>query len=78
MADTMRPAGTSSLVGRRVLEVFPDETGRDMVQRMMRLLETGGPDDIDVRRIIDGEERWILLQRHARLGDDLAVTFRGT
>lgn len=75
MADTMRPLGTSSLVGRRVLEAFPDETGRDMVQRMVRLLDTGGPDDIDVRRVINGEERWI-RSSGARLGDDLAVTFR--
>jgi PAS domain S-box-containing protein len=75
MADTMRPMGTSSLVGRRVLDVFPDETGRDMVQRMVRLLENGGPDDIDVRRVIDGEERWI-RSSGVRLGGDLAVTFR--
>ncbi|UAL10802.1 ATP-binding protein [Caulobacter segnis] len=75
MADTMRPLGTSSLVGRRVMDVFPDETGRDMVQRMVRLLETGGPDDIDVRRVIDGEER-LIRSSGVRLGGDLAVTFR--
>ena len=75
MADSMRPAGTSTLVGRRVLEVFPDETGREMVDRLTRLLAAGGPDDIDVRREIDGEERWV-RSSGVRLGRDLAVTFR--
>jgi PAS domain S-box-containing protein len=55
--------------------VFRDETGRDMVDRMSRLLESGGPDDIDVRRVIDGEERWV-RSSGVRLGGDLAVTFR--
>lgn len=75
MAETMRPKGTSTLLGRRALDVFSDETGRDMVDRLARLLESGGPDDIDVRRVIDGEERWI-RSSGVRLGDDLAVTFR--
>ena len=75
MAESMRPAGVSTLLGRRVLEVFQDETGRDMVERLRQLLETGGPDDIDVRRVIDGEERWI-RSSGVRLDDDLAVTFR--
>lgn len=75
MADSMRPAGASTLVGRRVLEVFPDATGREMVDRLTRLLKAGGPDDIDVRREIDGEERWI-RSSGVRLGGDLAVTFR--
>ncbi|MET3664081.1 PAS domain S-box-containing protein [Caulobacter sp. 1776] len=74
-ADSMRPAGTSTLLGRRVLDVFPDNTGREMVERMNRLLATGGPDDIDVRRVIDGEERWV-RSSGVRLGRDLAVTFR--
>ena len=75
MADSMRPAGVSTLLGRRTLDVFPDETGRDMVERFKRLLASGGPDDIDVRRMIDGEERWI-RSSGVRLGGDLAVTFR--
>ena len=75
MADSMRPEGVSTLLGRRMLDVFPDETGREMVQRMNRLRITGGPDDIDVRRVIDGEERWI-RSSGVRLGSDLAVTFR--
>ena len=74
-ADSMRPAGTSTLLGRRVLDVFPNETGREMVERMNRLLASGGPDDIDVRRVIDGEERWV-RSSGVRLGRDLAVTFR--
>ena len=75
MADTMRPEGISTLLGRRMLDVFPDETGADMLQRMERLLETGGPDDVDVRRVIDGEER-LIRSSGVRLGGDLAVTFR--
>ncbi|PIB94310.1 hybrid sensor histidine kinase/response regulator [Caulobacter sp. FWC2] len=67
--------GASTLLGRRVLDVFPDETGRDMVDCLRRLLGAGGPDDIDVRRMIDGEERWI-RSSGVRLGEDLAVTFR--
>ena len=74
-ADSMRPAGTSTLLGRRILDVFPDETGREMVGRMNRLLASGGPDDIDVRRVIDGEERWV-RSSGVRLGRDVAVTFR--
>lgn len=75
VADSMRPAGISTLLGRRMTDVFPDETGADMLQRMKRLLEAGGPDDLDVRRMIDGEERWI-RSSGVRLGGDLAVTFR--
>jgi PAS domain S-box-containing protein len=75
MADSMRPRGISTLLGRRIMDVFPNETGVDMVRRMERLLETGGPDDLDVRRVIDGEERWI-RSSGVRLGGDLAVTFR--
>ncbi len=75
MADSMGPKGISTLLGRRALEVFSDETGRDMVDRFKRLLESGSPDDIDVRRLIDGEERWI-RSSGVRLGQDLAVTFR--
>ncbi|WP_162247265.1 MULTISPECIES: PAS domain S-box protein [unclassified Caulobacter] len=74
-ADSMRPSGPSTLLGRRILDVFPDETGREMVERMNRLLASGGPDDIDVRRVIDGEERWV-RSSGVRLGRDLAVTFR--
>ncbi len=75
VADAMRPAGTSTLLGRRMLETFPDETGREMVERMIRLLDSGGPDDVDVRRVIDGEER-LVRSSGVRLGKDLAVTFR--
>ena len=75
MAESMRPTGVSTLLGRRVLDVFPDETGRDMVDRLARLLAGDGPDDLDVRRVIDGEERWV-RSSGVRLGGDLAVTFR--
>ena len=74
-AETMRPAGASTLVGRRVREAFNDETGHAMADRLKALLETGGPDDIDVHRVINGQNRWI-RSSGVKLGHDLAVTFR--
>jgi signal transduction histidine kinase len=74
-AETMRPAGASTLVGRRVREAFNDKTGQDMAARLAALFENGGPDDIEVHRVLNGEDRWI-RSSGVRLGHDLAVTFR--
>jgi signal transduction histidine kinase len=74
-AETMRPAGASTLVGRRVREAFNDKTGQDMAARLTTLFENGGPDDIEVHRVLNGEDRWI-RSSGVRLGHDLAVTFR--
>jgi hypothetical protein len=75
MAESMRPAGVSTLVGRRVREAFNDETGHAMADRLKALFESGGPDDIDVHRVINGRDRWI-RSSGVKLGHDLAVTFR--
>ncbi|WP_300577893.1 PAS domain S-box protein [Phenylobacterium sp.] len=74
-ADRMAPAGIESLAGRRVLEVFPDETGQAMVQRLSKALGQDEADDLEVSRIIDGEERWVRSSA-VRAGDGVAVIFR--
>jgi signal transduction histidine kinase len=74
-AEAMRPAGASTLVGRRVREAFNDQTGHAMADRLKALFESGGPDDIDVHRVINGRDRWI-RSSGVKLGHDLAVTFR--
>jgi signal transduction histidine kinase len=74
-AEAMRPAGASTLVGRRVREAFNDQTGHAMADRLKGLFESGGPDDIDVHRVINGQDRWI-RSSGVKLGHDLAVTFR--
>ncbi len=74
-AEAMRPVGASTLVGRRVREAFGDQTGSAMAERLIRLFETDGPDDIDVHRVINGEARCI-RSSGVKLGRDLAVTFR--
>ncbi|MDP1872863.1 PAS domain-containing sensor histidine kinase [Phenylobacterium sp.] len=74
-ADRMAPAGVPGLVGRRVREVFPDETGQDMFERLRRALSQDQPDDVEVRRIIDGEEHWVRSSA-LRAGGGVAVTFR--
>ncbi len=74
-ADRLAPAGTAGLTGRRVLETFPDETGAAMFARMAGVLQAHGPDDIEVRRVIDGREHW-MRSSAVKLGDGLAVSFR--
>jgi len=74
-ADRMAPAGVESLVGRRVREVFPDETGQDMFERLSRALTQDQPDDVEVRRIINGQEHWVRSSA-MRAGGGVAVTFR--
>jgi PAS domain S-box-containing protein len=74
-ADRLAPAGTPGLTGHRVLETFPDQTGVEMVARMVGILQTRGPDDIEVRRVIDGREHW-MRSSAVKLGDGLAVNFR--
>ena len=72
-ADHMAAAG-QVLAGRRVTEVFTGDTAVDMIDRLRRALEAGVPDEIDVRRVIDGQERW-MRSSAMKLGDGLAVSF---
>jgi len=74
-AQALRPRGVSTLIGRRVRDVFRDETGQQMIDRLTRLLDEGGPDDLEVRRVIDGEEHWV-RSSGVRITEGLAVTFR--
>ena len=74
-ANRAAPDQVGGLTGRRVMEVFPDQTGRDMVARMIAGLEASAPDEIEVRRVIDGVERW-MRSSAVRTGDGVAVTFR--
>jgi PAS domain S-box-containing protein len=74
-ADRTAPAGVATLVNRRVLDVFPDETGRDLLHRLKALLVEGGPDDLEVKRVIDGGEYWT-RSSGVRLRDSVAVTYR--
>ena len=74
-AEALRPSGVSSLIGRRVTEAFPNDTGTTMRDRLSRLLEEGGPDDMELRRVIDGVEHWV-RSSGVRLGEGVAVTFR--
>ncbi|MFN3512526.1 MAG: PAS domain-containing protein [Phenylobacterium sp.] len=74
-AERMAPAASGGLLGRKVRDLFPDETGEDMVARYMAVLAADGPDDVEVRRIIDGQERFFRSSA-VRLADGVAVTFR--
>ena len=74
-AEALSPAGVSTMIGRRVTEVFPNDTGVQMRDRLARLLEDGGPDDMELRRVIDGVEHWV-RSSGVRLGEGVAVTFR--
>ncbi|HQT53431.1 MAG TPA: PAS domain S-box protein, partial [Phenylobacterium sp.] len=72
-AERMAPGG-QGLTGRRVSEVFTGQTASDMIERLRLALDNGVPDDLDVRRVIDGQERW-MRSSAMRLGDGLAVNF---
>ena len=72
-ADRMAP-GSQGLTGRRVSEVFTGETASDMVERLRLALDNGVPDELEVRRVIDGQEHW-MRSSAMRMGDGLAVNF---
>ncbi|MBN9320047.1 MAG: PAS domain S-box protein [Caulobacterales bacterium] len=74
-AEAMRPAGVSTLVGRRVLEMFPDEAGAGMVARLKAVLAGDRPDDVELDWKSRGAD-WRLRSSAMRLGDGVAATFR--
>ncbi|MBS0489473.1 MAG: hypothetical protein JSR35_05710, partial [Proteobacteria bacterium] len=74
-AEKMALADGRGLKGRRILEALPGENGRMMVERMAALYQTGGSDDIEVRRIVGGRAVFI-ASSGVRLPGGLAVTFR--
>ena len=73
-ADRMTPAGVRTLKGSRILEVFPGENGEEIVKRLVGAFETGGPDEVEARRLLDGEERYVRSSA-MRVTGGLAVTF---
>ncbi len=74
-ADRLTPAGVKTLKGARVLDIFPGENGRAIVQRLIAAFENGGPDDIEARRMLDGQERFVRSSAMKVTGG-LAVTFK--
>jgi PAS domain-containing protein len=72
-AERMAPKG-QVLAGRRVSEVFVGETAAAMIERLRLALGATAPDEIEVRRVIDGVERW-MRSSAMKLGDGLAVSF---
>jgi len=58
-----------------VTEVFPPDGAQDVIDRLNSVLTQTGPDIVVVRRVIDGEERW-MRSAGVRLRDGVAVTFR--
>ena len=74
-AEALAPLGARPLLGRRLLDVFPDAAELGQLQRYQHLLATGKPDQIEFRRPIDGADRW-LRSTGVKVGDAVAVTFR--
>ncbi|MDP3854562.1 PAS domain-containing protein [Phenylobacterium sp.] len=74
-AEKMAPEGVVGLTGRRVRDAFPGETGAETVRRFIAVMADGGPDDIEVRRTIDGQPR-ILHSSAVRAEGGVAVSFR--
>jgi signal transduction histidine kinase len=74
-SDSLAPARWRPLVGRRLLEVFPDAAERGMLQRYKTLIETGIPDQTEFHRPIDGVDRW-LRSSGSKVGDSIGLSFR--
>ncbi|WP_332765981.1 PAS domain-containing protein [Phenylobacterium sp.] len=74
-AERIAPDGVEGLVGRRVSEAFPGETGAETIARFTAVMASDGPDDIEVRRVIDGQERY-LRSSAVKLEGGVAVSFR--
>ena len=74
-AEALRPSTVSSLIGHRVSEAFPNDTGTQMIDRLRLLHEASDADDLEVHRVINGVEHW-MRSSGVRLNDGVAVTFR--
>lgn len=73
-ADRLAPTGAQTLVGLRVRQAFPDETGMAMYRRFIAAYASPEPDSLEVRRVINGAERF-LRSSAVRVADGLAVAF---
>ncbi|WP_312166339.1 PAS domain-containing protein [Phenylobacterium sp.] len=74
-AEAMARADIGGLQGRRILDVLSSENGQLMFDRLAAVYAAGGSDDIEVRRVIEGQVRF-LRSSAVRLPQGLAVTFR--
>ena len=73
-ADATAPAHIGTLTGRTVSEVFPGDHD-DMIGRLRTALARKSADEIEVRRVVDGVERW-MRSSAVRLKGGVAVTYR--
>ena len=74
-ASRMMPPQPGGRASRRLRDAFPGETGTDMVVRLKAGLQASGPDEIEARRVVGGQERW-MRSTVVRLGEGMAITFR--
>lgn len=74
-ADAAAPRDHRPLLGRRLLSVFPDLAENGGLQRYIDLLRGGVPDQVQIRRSVDGVDRW-LRSSGVRIGDSIGITFR--
>ncbi len=74
-AERMAQTGLPGLKGRRILEIYPDENGQHLFARLAAVLQSGGSDDVEVRRTIGGQEHY-LRSSAVPVAGGLAVTFR--
>jgi PAS domain S-box-containing protein len=72
-AEDMAQANSAGIRGRRLRDVLPDE--QQMLERFAALYQAGGSDDVEVRRVISGQPRFI-RSSGVRLPGGLAVSFR--
>ena len=74
-ADSMAAAAPHPLTGQRVRSDLGGENGEMLFARLTEVYQSRGRDDVEVRRLIEGQERFI-RSGAVRLPQGLAVTFR--
>ncbi|MDR3507167.1 MAG: ATP-binding protein [Caulobacteraceae bacterium] len=74
-AESLSPRDAVPLVGRRLLEVFPDARESGLFQRYAEILRTGKPDKIEYKLRVDGVDCW-RASSGVRIGDSVSLTFR--
>ena len=74
-AEAMAPARARPLVGRKLLDVFPDAAERGLMKRYADILRTGQPDKLEFRVNVDGVDHWISSSA-LRIEDSVSLTFR--
>ncbi len=74
-AGRMMPPQPGGRASRRLRDAFPGETGADMVARLKAGMQASAPSEVEARRVVGGQERW-MRSTVARLGEGMAITFR--